>query len=92
MKAMDAAEYAYKNGYEKGYLDGMRDSIKPKNPKVKISRLNRVLNLFDRYDRLAQAGAESHNSMYARLLLNELRAERDQLECELRAYGCRRER
>lgn len=92
MKAMDAAEYAYKNGYEKGYLDGMRDSIKSKNPKVKISRLNRVLNLFDRYDQLAQAGAESHNSMYARLLLNELRAERDQLECELRAYGCRRER
>lgn len=92
MKVIDAAEYAYKNGYEKGYLDGTRDAIKPKDPKKKLSRLNRILNLFDRYDRLAKACAEAHNSTYARLLLHELRTEREQLEEELRAYGCRRER
>lgn len=92
MRAIDAAECAYKNGYDKGYLDGLQAAIKPNNSKKKVSRLNRILNLFDRYDHLAEAGVVSHNSTYARLLLNELRAERDQLESELREFGCRRER
>lgn len=92
MKAIDAAECAYKNGYNKGYLDGLQAATKPKDSKKKVSRLNRILNLFNRYDHLAEAGVTSHDSTYARLLLNELRAERDQLEAELREFGCRRER
>lgn len=91
MKAIDAAEYAYKNGYDSGYLAGLQAAIKSNESKKKISRLNRIINLFDRYDYLAEAGATAHNSMYARLLLNELRAERDQLEQELREFGCSRE-
>lgn len=92
MKAIDAAECAYKNGYDKGYLDGLQAASKPKDSKKKVSRLNRILNLFNRYDHLAEAGVASHDSTYARLLLNELRVERDQLEAELREFGCRRER
>lgn len=55
-----------------------------------MTRLDRVLNLFERYDRLAQAGAEYHNSMYSRHLLAELRAEKKKLTQELIEHGCRR--
>lgn len=57
-----------------------------------MTRLKRVLNLLDRYDGLAAAGVGSHNSEFGKLLLEELRAEKETLTQELTEYGCRRER
>lgn len=57
-----------------------------------MTRLKRVLNLLDRYDGLAAAGVGSHNSEFGKLLLEELRVEKETLTQELTEYGCRRER
>ena len=55
-----------------------------------VSRLDRILELFARYDSLAETGVESHNSAYGKMLLAELREERAKLTQELIEHGCRR--
>ena len=57
-----------------------------------MTRLDRLLNLLERYDGLALAGLSSHNSEFGRLLLKELREERERLIKELVEHGCRRGR
>lgn len=57
-----------------------------------MTRLKRVLNLLERYDGLAAAGVGSHNSTFGKLLLEELRTEKEKLTHELTEHGCRRER
>jgi hypothetical protein len=57
-----------------------------------MTRLQRVLTLLERYDGLAAAGVGSHDSEFGRLLLKELREEKDKLTQELTEHGCRRER
>lgn len=55
-----------------------------------MTRLERVLNILNRYDSLAAAGIESRNSEFGKLLLKELREEKDKLTKELTEHGCRR--
>ena len=55
-----------------------------------MTRLERILDIFDRYDKLAESGVESHDSEFGRVLLREIRAQRDQLTKELIEHGCRR--
>jgi len=55
-----------------------------------MTRLARILNILDRYDSLATAGVESRNSEFGKLLLKELREEKDKLTKELTEHGCRR--
>jgi hypothetical protein len=58
-----------------------------------MTRLKRVLTLLDRYDDLAAAGVASHPaSEFGKLLLRELREEKEKLTQELTEHGCRRER
>jgi hypothetical protein len=58
-----------------------------------MTRLKRVLTLLDRYDDLAAAGVSSHpTSEFGKLLLKELREEKEKLTQELTEHGCRRER
>lgn len=57
-----------------------------------MNRLNRVLTLLERYDGLAAAGVDSHDSELGKLLLKELRAEKEVLTQELTEHGCRRAR
>jgi hypothetical protein len=55
-----------------------------------MTRLDRVLDLLKRYDGLAQAGVNNHDSILGRTMLNELREEKEQLTKELIEHGCRR--
>ena len=55
-----------------------------------MTRLERVLNILDRYDSLAAAGVESRNSEFGKLLLKELGDEKEKLTKELTEHGCRR--
>lgn len=56
-----------------------------------MTRLERVLDLLNRYDGLAEAGVKSHpTSSFGRLLLEELREEKENLIEELIEQGCRR--
>ena len=55
-----------------------------------MNRLERVLNLLERYDGLAQAGVNSHDSILGRTMLKELREEKEKLTKELIEHGCRR--
>lgn len=55
-----------------------------------MTRLARVLNILNRYDGLAAAGVESRNSEFGKLLLKELREEKEKLTKELIEHGCRR--
>lgn len=55
-----------------------------------MTRLDRVLDLLKRYDELAQAGVNSHDSILGRAMLKELREEKEQLTKELIEHGCRR--
>ncbi len=55
-----------------------------------MTRLDRVLNLLERYDGLAQAGVNSHDSILGHTMLKELREEKEKLTQELIEYGCRR--
>lgn len=56
-----------------------------------MTRLARVLDLFEKYDSLAEAGVNSHPSnSFATLLLKELREEKEKLTQELIDHGCRR--
>ena len=55
-----------------------------------MTRLARILNILDRYDSLAAAGVESRNSEFGKLLLKELREEKEKLTKELTEHGCRR--
>ena len=55
-----------------------------------MTRLDRILTLLDKYDGLAAAGVGSHDSEFGRLLLKELREEKEKLTEELSKHGCRR--
>ena len=58
-----------------------------------MTRLKRVLTLLDRYDDLAAAGVASHSTNeFDKLLLWELREEKEKLTQELIEHGCRRDR
>ena len=55
-----------------------------------MTRLDRILTLLDKYDGLAAAGVGSHDSEFGRLLLKELREEKEKLTEELSKHGCSR--
>lgn len=56
-----------------------------------MTRLERVLNLLNKYDGLAEAGVKSHpTSSFGQVLLDELREEKEKLAKELIEHGCRR--
>lgn len=56
-----------------------------------MTRLDRVLELLEKYDALASVALRAYsNSTYGLLMLEELRAEKDQLTQELIEHGCRR--
>lgn len=55
-----------------------------------MTRLERILDLLNKYDGLAAAGVNSHNSEFGRIVLKDLREEKEKLTRELTAYGCRR--
>lgn len=55
-----------------------------------MTRLERVLDIFERYDRLAEIGVKSHNSALGQAMLDEIRVEKDKLTKELIEHGCRR--
>lgn len=56
-----------------------------------MTRVERVFNLLEKYDGLAEAGVKSHpGSSFGSLLLKELREEKDKLKQDLAEYGCRR--
>lgn len=56
-----------------------------------MTRLERVLNLLNKYDGLAEAGVKSHHtSIFGQVLLEELREEKEKLTKELIEHGCRR--
>lgn len=57
-----------------------------------MTRLDRILNLLEKYDNLAMIGVDRHTSTYGRRLLDELRLEKTLLTQELIAHGCRRKR
>lgn len=58
-----------------------------------MTRLERVLNLLNKYDGLAEAGVKSHpTSSFGQVLLEELREEKEKLTNELIAHGCRRKK
>lgn len=53
-----------------------------------MTRLERVLNLLNKYDGLAEAGDPT--SSFGQLLLADLREEKEKLTKELIEHGCRR--
>ena len=55
-----------------------------------MTRLERVLEIFERYDKLAEIGVKSHSSALGQAMLTEIRAAKDQLVAELVEHGCRR--
>ena len=56
-----------------------------------MTRLDRVLELLEKYDDLASIALRAYsNSAYGLLMLEELRKEKDQLTKELIEHGCRR--
>jgi hypothetical protein len=55
-----------------------------------MTRLDRVLNLLERYDKFATLGVCSHQSLLGYKMLVELRKEKAQLTQELIEHGCRR--
>ena len=55
-----------------------------------MTRLDRILEVFERYDKLAENGVKSHNSALGQAILTEIRAEKEQLVKELIEHGCRR--
>ena len=56
-----------------------------------MTRLDRVLELLEKYDGLAEAGVKSHpTSSLGQMMLEDLRKEKDQLTQELIEHGCRR--
>lgn len=55
-----------------------------------MTRLERVLDLLEKYDGLAEAGVKSHNSVLGRTMLKDFREEKEKLAEELIEHGCRR--
>lgn len=55
-----------------------------------MTRLDRVLNLLERYDRLAVAALTYRNETFGCAILIDLRKEKAQLTQELIEHGCRR--
>jgi hypothetical protein len=55
-----------------------------------MTRLDRLLNLLERYDGFAQIGVSSHQNLFSYKMLEELRKEREKLTQELLKHGCRR--
>ena len=56
-----------------------------------MTRLERILDIFERYDELAEVGVKSHDSALSLAMLTEIRAAREQLTAELIEHGCRRQ-
>jgi hypothetical protein len=55
-----------------------------------MTRLERILDLLNKYDGLAEASVKSHNSILGCIMLKDLREEKEKLTKELIEYGCRR--
>jgi hypothetical protein len=56
-----------------------------------MTRLDRVLELLEKYDALASVALRAyHNGTYGLVMLADLRKEKDQLTQELIEHGCRR--
>lgn len=56
-----------------------------------MTRLDRVLELLERYDALTSVALRAYsNSTYGLLMLEELRTEKEKLTQELIEHGCRR--
>ena len=56
-----------------------------------MTRLDRVLELLERYDALTSVALRAYsNSTYGLLMLEELRKEKEKLAQELIEHGCRR--
>ena len=56
-----------------------------------MTRLDKILELLEKYDDLASVALRAYsNSTYGLLMLEELRKEKEQLTQELIEHGCRR--
>ena len=56
-----------------------------------MTRLDRILELLERYDALTSVALRAYsNSTYGSLMLEELRKEKEKLTQELIEHGCRR--
>ena len=55
-----------------------------------MTRLDRVLNIFNRYDKLVSIYIDSSDTTISKRELDELRKDKDALTQELIEHGCRR--
>lgn len=55
-----------------------------------MTRLDRVLNIFDRYDKLVSIYIDPSDKTISKRELDELREDRDVVTKELIEHGCRR--
>ena len=55
-----------------------------------MTRLDRVLNIFDRYDKLVSIYIDPSDTTISKRELDELRRDKDALTQELIDHGCRR--
>ena len=55
-----------------------------------MTRLERILDLFEKYDKLAADGVDCMDGARGQADLKELRAEKEKLTKELIEHGCRR--
>ena len=56
-----------------------------------MTRLDRILNLLDRYDNLLTTALNAyHNGTYGFIILEQLRKEKEAITRELIEHGCRR--
>ena len=55
-----------------------------------MTRLDRVLNIFDRYDKLVSIYIDPSDETISKRELDELRRDKDTLTQELIEHGCRR--
>ena len=55
-----------------------------------MTRLDRVLNIFDRYDKLISIYIDPSDKTISKRELDELRKDKDVLTQELIEHGCRR--
>ena len=55
-----------------------------------MTRLDRLLNIFDRYDELVSIYIDTSDETISKIQLDKLREDRQILTQELIEYGCRR--
>ena len=55
-----------------------------------MTRLDRILNIFDRYDKLISIYIDPSDTTISKRELDQLRKEKEQLTQELIEHGCRR--